>query len=117
MFRKLCLLLMNRGMKSEPAVSIGCDLVGVSPVTRGKIIEAVRGHIVPADYAFEASKQHIQNLIHRFHNLADQKLQFVRVIVPNIFVLGVGGLGVSAYCIALFWPMITLLLDLSLPLK
>jgi type II secretory pathway component PulF len=102
--------LTSRGVSTNEAISISCNLVGNDRGVRQIVDRALQGRErddVGVDELATAA-EHLQIA-------ADNRLATLKVLLPSAILISVGGTLVVIYCLALFWPVITLIRDLTFP--
>ncbi len=97
-------LLMAAGMDVEDAVKISCDLIDADPKVRRDIQVAVQD----PDHATG-----LGTLADYLTISANHRLAYMKVATPIGLVCTVGGTIALVYCLTIFWPIISMLRDLS----
>lgn len=98
-------ILVARGMKVSPAVSLSCDLTDADAKVREEIQAAVQG---------VDGESNLGVLARYLRESSNQQLAQLRITTPLAMVAGVGGCIGLVYCLVIFWPIVTLLKDLAI---
>lgn len=88
----------------DSAVSLSCDLTDATPNVRRQIRAAAKN---TQDVA------HLGVLANYSRKSANQQLGYLRVATPFALVAGLGGAIALVYCLAIFSPVIALLMDMG----
>ena len=102
--------LTSRGVSSHEAASIGCNLVGNDGSVRQTVDRALHGR-----EREELGANELATVAEHLQIAADNRLATLKVLLPSAILTVVGGSLVTAYCLALFWPLVTLIRDLTFP--
>lgn len=97
-------LLLGTGLPVDEAVSISCDLTGADAKVR-RDIQAVAKD--------PPNTLHLKSLARYLMISANQRLAYLTVAAPTALICSVGGGVALIYCLVLFWPVVTLLRELS----
>lgn len=108
-------LLIDKGMGSDQAMEVSCDLAGVDSIGRGEIESAIQNQQndnsdLPRAAATEGDLRSMANYM---LVLAEHRLGKMQVTVPVVLVAVLGGVISVAYCTAIFSPIVSLLWDLE----
>jgi hypothetical protein len=97
-------MLVDAGTPMEEAVMISCDLVGADARARNEIRNAV---------AVPGNAQNLDTLADYLTVAGNDRLAYMELTTPMALISILGGAVALVYCVAIFWPIISLLKDLS----
>lgn len=99
-----------RRIPADESVVIASDLVGASLRVRQYVMESMGVGVGPTGRTIG-----ISGIADHCQSAATDRLATLRVLLPTILIIVIGGSASMAYCIAMFWPIVAILKDLSLP--
>ena len=102
--------LAKNSVPLDVAVAVASMVVGANRRVQNSVREAVQELDVesgiPTDLTVAVSD---------FQSAAERRLSMIQLVLPILMLTIVGGTAVLAYSVAVFWPVVALLKDLSLP--
>jgi type II secretory pathway component PulF len=104
--------LMASGMSAEEAAPIGCNLVGGDRAVRKQVGAAIEGRTLNANTAGQ-----LDTVADHYQASATNRLAILKVALPVTMVAVIGGATTMGYSLAVFWPVVSLLKDLSIPVR
>ncbi|MFK7765730.1 MAG: hypothetical protein AB8B55_00710 [Mariniblastus sp.] len=119
--------LADSGMPISDAVSVACDLTNADSVVRNDIeasvsqVSSIANSSDPNSPSQPGNSQKLNNshsleetakLASYFSLLAGRRLTYLKVSTPTLMVLCIGGVVALLYCLAVFTPIISLMVDL-----
>ena len=102
--------LTSRGISTREAASIGCNLVGNDRGVRQTVDRALQGR-----ERDDLGGNELATAADHLQVAADNRLAKLRVLLPSAILAVAGGTLVVTYCLALFWPLVTLIRYLTFP--
>ena len=93
--------LADSGMPAEEAARVSCELADADPVVETEIKASAQ---FPEQFGTLADYLAIS---------ADRTLEQLRIATPIGLVCTIGGGVALVYCLAIFWPILTMLKDLA----
>lgn len=107
--------LMSGGMSEEESVSLALPILGqVDQAQPGQLPPLLRW-AMHGDLGGEPRSRVLNMVANTYRKTAERQGKIWRVVVPAICGVLLGGVFVYAYGLSLFYPVITLLQDLSIP--
>ena len=97
-------LLLNAGSPVEEAVAISCELNAADDVVK-QGIQAVAGELY--------GNEQLNSIGDYLEISANQRLAYMNIAAPSALICTVGAVVSLTYCLVLFWPVITVLHDLT----
>jgi hypothetical protein len=101
--------VQRSGQRQAEALSLACDVVDVQSGVRKTLLQVAGGNDV------SVSSANFKSMARAYRLAATSRLATLRSMLPIAFLVVVGGSAVMSYGLAVFWPIVTLLQDLSLP--
>ena len=102
--------MVGNGMNANKATMVGCQLVGYDRYLHSKIAATTSDRGLSKN-----SSCQLDILADHFQFCAIGRLAVARAVLPMVLTVMIGGTACLGYALAIFWPLITLLKDLSLP--
>jgi hypothetical protein len=103
-------LLQQAGQRQAEALSLACDVVDVQPGVQETLSQLAGRNDVES-----VSSANFKSMARAYRLAATSRLATLRSVLPVVFLVVVGGSAVMSYGLAVFWPIVTLLQDMSLP--
>ncbi len=104
--------LIQAPWPAQQATTMACDLVDASPAIREQLAMLSGDRVRPYRGTGPSG---LRRLADDFQSIAADQLVTMRTMSGMLLVPIIGGTAVMAYCIAVFWPIIALMKDLTLP--
>jgi hypothetical protein len=101
---RLTQILSDGGMPKNEAVAVACELSGADAKVRRKL---------QATIANSNQAQNLESLADYLTLAGNDRLAHMGTTSPIVLVSVVGGVVALLYCLAVFWPIISILKDMT----
>lgn len=106
--------LVEHGVGIERALLLGCDVALNGDPSRGKMLAEIQSLVAAGEFSNrEEEAEYIDVWRQYLETTADQSLSRLKTIVPPLLVCFCGGLVAVSYCVVLYWPIMSLLRDMT----